>query len=255
MSLHVKNQDEISKYTLQYLEKYCKEGFIKELFTQAFEGRNTIKLNGLATLDYTRDLLSCFLEEAKERRKEELKKEAEQRKVITIKSQEVSLAENDVKKAKEALATAESNLDKVAKSFCKQKKILERIGEDIEESKDRIAMINEMLEKSYDIVLVHKTASLKQLMENQWGVFYVTKQDEEFFKRMQILPDKVVSEVKANFVSKFPYGFCDKNSEYKKSIIEFCEMVINFAMEYSSIKVLYSNEDIAKILQMNGYTE
>lgn len=107
------------------------------------------------------------------------------------------------------------------------------------------------------VYLVHPTANMKMLFENQLGEYVVTETDEKFSSG--IMPDKVF-KIFEHFLTeeKLPRDFFVRyqHEEERRSIIDYCEMVIYYTiMEEREIKLLYANEYIHKILVANGIIE
>lgn len=182
-----------------------------------------------------------FIERKEEELLEAQRQLDEKKKELERAKYELFNAQTKVNKARTVLKAAQSYHSELEENLVERKKILQK-------RQSHISQMN-------SIVLVHKSASIKQMDENQYAYIVVTASDAcelEFIKPDQIFE----SEFAESFVESLPKDFYTKYSEKEqKSIIEFSEMVINFQLnadEKQKIIPLYANKDISDILYMNG---
>lgn len=110
--------------------------------------------------------------------------------------------------------------------------------------------------KMNTIYLIHPTASMKMIYENQLGTFFITETDEPFCNG--IYADKKFKlDAEFSLITKIPADFYThyQHEEERKSILDYCEMVAYYMMIAEGderIVPLYANEYIHKILVANG---
>ncbi len=222
-----------------------------ESFKKCFEFRRTLRLDGYLSSEGVK----CELNLAKEMAERELLDALQSEETQTI---NVKKAEDVYRVASEEVKNAQKKLSEALQALRKQQKKLEKIQRNKSEKSEDVDIITKICEKSQNVILIHKTASLKQLSEKQAGIIYITKTDAEFFGDIDLMPDHVFVNEETEFVTSLPYGFFDNHSsEYCKSVIDFAEMVINISMSMESdvkIEPVYANKDIDNILKLNGYT-
>ena len=157
--------------------------------------------------------------------------------------------EEEVEAAKKAYELAQRDL-KAANRFHEELiESKERYSKKIDESKKRLNQMN-------TIVLMHSSATLKRAEENQFSYIIITKADEEKLK--EIMPNDVFDvKMAESFVEKLPVGFEKRHlKSERESILEFCEMTINFMLQADAtkkIKLIYAEPDIAEIIRLNGF--
>lgn len=183
---------------------------------------------------------------------------------IEKEAKESDLIEHDnfIAKKKKEVEDAQKEFDEAKRKLDEAKKRLSSannyhggLQEQVSKCNSILEIEQKNLELMHYIALVHPTASLKKLHEVQVAKFIVTKNDFEFLK--SIYPDEVFDPDKAErFVEILPNDLKRKYTENQvQSIIDYCEMAINFKMlaePEQEILLLFSNEDIAKILKSNG---
>lgn len=156
--------------------------------------------------------------------------------------------EQEFKEAQKKYEDAKKNLE-TAQAFHEeliQKQ--QRYVEKIEQSNNRIEQMN-------TIVLVHNSSTIGRIEETKCSYFITTEADAGQMGEIG-LNDIFDPKEATSFVEIFPSGFEKRHTdEEKKSIIEYCELVINVMMQESpnrKIKLLYAEPDIAEILRLNG---
>lgn len=170
------------------------------------------------------------------------------------KEEEKKVADEEFERARRKQEKANSVLYAARRYHANLEDQIKKREKDLKGEKD-------CLEQMEEIVLVHSTASLKQIKKHQLGIIFITKSEEDLLG--ELLPDEVVEfDLDSNFVEHLPRDFEKKYDEKtRKGIIEYCNLVINAKLagdeiggeEFSSkIIPLYSNVDIAEILRING---
>ena len=167
--------------------------------------------------------------------------------------------ENELETAKMELESAKRKVNTLERSLSEAKKF----HNNLETEKNDIQLLIEKQKKFGErlsrIVLLHKSSEkIKRKINNyQLGIMVVNICDNNGYIKDVVKPDIIVKPEEAvNFFMRVPYNFEEKYSEKEKeSILAYCSLVMNVVShmdDYSRIKLLYCNEDIAKILKMNG---
>lgn len=167
--------------------------------------------------------------------------------------------ENELETAKMELESAKRKVNTLERSLSEAKKF----HNNLETEKNDIQLLIEKQKKFGErlsrIVLLHKSSEkIKRKINNyQLGIMVVNICDNNGYIKDVVKPDIIVKPEEAvNFFMRVPYDFEEKYSEKEKeSILAYCSLVMNVVShmdDYSRIKLLYCNEDIAKILKMNG---
>lgn len=167
--------------------------------------------------------------------------------------------ENELETAKMELESAKRKVNTLERSLSEAKKF----HNNLETEKNDIQLLIEKQKKFGErlsrIVILHKTSEkIKRKINNyQLGIMVVNSCDNNGYIKDVVKPDIIVKQKDViDFSIQVPYDFEEKyNEKEKESIIKYCNLVINVIShvdDYSRIKLLYCNEDIAKILEMNG---
>ena len=100
--------------------------------------------------------------------------------------------------------------------------------------------------------------SVKELTYYGFSIIHVTKQDRRIFKLIR--PDEIFEFSESDSLIVLPQYYSDYLKEHydssaERSIIAYCEMVAHRKIEMDkdvNIVTLFNNEDIQKILEING---
>lgn len=168
------------------------------------------------------------------------------------KEKELAIAKGELENAKKKVNIAENTLSEAKKfhdSLEAEKAYLEQL----------IVQGQKIAKKMSRVVLIHESAEMikKKINNYQLGLIVVNKCDDKGFIKDIVKPDRIVkSEELIEWYLQVPYEFKGKyNEKEEKSILAYCNLVMNVVSKIddpSRIKLLYCNEDIAKILKMNG---
>lgn len=161
----------------------------------------------------------------------------------------------NLKKAQQEVAEAREKVKRVKDTVEAAQSYHEELEETFRDRQKRVSKRRSLISNFKKIFLIHKSATIKQVSENQYGYIVVTSTDAEYMELIK--PDRIVdSEMAIEFVDQLPRDFEKKYYEKERaSIIEFCEMVISFTLnaeEGEQIVPVYANKDIDEILRMNG---
>lgn len=167
--------------------------------------------------------------------------------------------ENELETAKMELESAKRKVKTLEWSLSEAKKF----HNNLETEKNDIQLLIEKQKKFGErisrIVLLHKSSEkMKRKINNyQLGIMVVNSCDNNGYIKDVVKPDIIVRPKDVvNFFMQVPYDFEEKYSKKEKeSILAYCSLIMNVVShidDYSRIKLLYCNEDIAKILEMNG---
>ena len=175
-----------------------------------------------------------------------------QEKLIRIGEAEVKDSETKLKEAERKLRSCQNALQEL----CIEDEQIKKEKQTVCEKLDYFKKLEIQFSR---IVLLHISATTKQIVANLNGTIVTTKKDAAMLKNKGIVIDETFRLSNAeHLITIVPEGIKDKYDPLKwKSIIEFCEMVANFKMraepeEEEKIVILYSNWDIAEILKANG---
>ena len=167
------------------------------------------------------------------------------------KNDELSIAMQELERAKKNVAIIEMSLAE-AKKFHKK---LEAEKSEMAIARDIIQKLNARISK---ITLIHESAKdmKKTVNDYQLSIMVVNECDFNGYIK-DINPDIIVKSTElVDLCVHVPYDFEEKyDEEQRKSIRNYCNLVANVAMkvdDYTRIKLLFSNKDIATILKMNG---
>lgn len=186
---------------------------------------------------------------------EVLKLEIEmQGKLLAINKIEVKEAEAHLKLAQQQFAESKRSLKEIEQ----QKADLE---DQKKENQYKFRKF-QCLEKEFaSVVLVHRTATTKQIISQVNGHIVSTRRDAGNLEERGVVIDEIFNPKKGeHLITYIPEGISERYETLEwKSIIDFCEMVANYKMsaekgKENNIIILYSNFDIAEILKANGLT-
>lgn len=201
--------------------------------------------------------------------------------------EEIQMNQEGIKELEKQIAEHESELQKHDKFMMKREQELEIAKIELEGAKRKVNTLERSLseakkfhnnletektdmqlliekqkkfgEKLSRIVLLHKSSEkIKRKINNyQLGIIVVNSCDNNGYIKDVVKPDIIVKPKDViDFSIQVPYNFEEKyNEKEKESIIKYCNLVMNVVShidDQSRIKLLYCNEDIAKILEMNG---
>lgn len=235
--------------------------FITEFIKMADFLDNAVCESNLNVRDAIREVNS-YQEEIQMNKKgmEELEKQvAEHESEIQKHDEFMKKRENELETAKMELESAKRKVNTLERSLSEAKKF----HNNLETEKNDIQLLIEKQKKFGErlsrIVILHKSSEkIKRKINNyQLGIIVVSSCDNNGYIKDVVKPDIIVKPKDVvNFFMRVPYDFEEKYSEKEKeSILAYCNLVINVIShvdDYSRIKLLYCNEDIAKILEMNG---
>lgn len=179
---------------------------------------------------------------------DELQKHVE---FIKKKEQELAIAKIELESVKKKVNTIEQSLSEA-----------KRFHNNLEIEKTDIQILREKQKKFVGrmskVVVIHKSSEKikKQINKYQLGIIVVNSCDNNGYINT-VKPDRIVKpEELTKFFIQVPYDFEEKyNEKEKESIRAYCNLVANVVScidDDSRIKLLYCNEDIAKILKLNG---
>ena len=172
---------------------------------------------------------------------------------VFMKNKEYELA-----MAKIELENAKKKVNTIGNSLSEAKKFHNNLEVEKNDLQLLIAKQKKLGEKMSRVILLHKSAEemKKRISNYQLGIIVVNKCDNNGYIKDVVKPDRiVVSEELENFIIHIPYDLEKYNEKEQESIIAYCKLVANVMAhmdDYSRIKLLYCNEDIARILRMNG---
>lgn len=167
---------------------------------------------------------------------------------LEVKQEECDEAEKALKKARKEFEVAKERL-------AAAKQYHEQLESKLEKTSKILLIRKEQLEEMQKVTLVHATASLRQLYENQFSRLVITNYDENVLEG--VIPDVVIeAEKMEQLITQTPIDFDERYCEdAKKSIMAYCNLVANAQMlkeDGIPINLLFSNKDIAEILRLNG---
>jgi len=162
--------------------------------------------------------------------------------------EEYNIAKQKVESAEKLLLEAKKTLREAEKSKLQSENELNHINVLIEQS-------TEEYKSMQMVVLIHPSATFKQISENIEGIFVATSTDAECLSQIGCV-DKVFNDEErykidttAEFIKKYPMSLQELNS-----IINFVSMVITcYINSGTSFKVIYSNDAIDELLRINGF--
>lgn len=181
---------------------------------------------------------------------------------LTQKEVELDSAKRNLERELELLKKVQDSVAKARRKVKRAEEILEatknyhkELEQVVDEEKKSISERTEHLTQMESIVLIHKSATLKQVSEVQYGYIVVNSTDMQFLSFVK--PDEQFNNENAEkFVEWLPTDFWNKYSkEDADSIVDFCNMVINFQLNADGGKMVvpvYANKDINEILCKNG---
>lgn len=219
----------------------------KKAITDAILG-DAIELKEKFSHDVCEVFQSKLVEETMQKKSEvetELKKCDTYLQDLQVKYDKVN---ENYEKALETMNEARKELFKAQKEYDSLQMEYDGIREDLE-------VRQKIREDMKQQVLIHPSTSLKQVHRYRMSEIVVNDCDADFFE--QSLLDKVCDTSKlVNLISVLPESLQGKHDRETDSIIKYCELVANtlayVSEQNTSIKLLFNNFDIAKILRMNG---
>ena len=158
-------------------------------------------------------------------------------------------------KAKENYEKALETMSEARKEFFKAQKEHDNLQIEYNGISEDLTVRQKIRDDMKQHVLIHPSASLKQVHRYRMSGIVVNDCDADFFEKS--LLDKVCDTSKlVNLISVLPESLQGKHDRETDSIIKYCELVANtlayVSEQNTAIKLLFNNFDIAKILRMNG---
>ena len=169
----------------------------------------------------------------------------------------------EVNSYQEEIQMNKKGMEELEKQVAEHESEIQKHDEFMKERENEFQLLIEKQKKFGErlsrIVILHKSSEkIKRKINNyQLGIIVVSSCDNNGYIKDVVKPDIIVKPKDVvNFFMRVPYDFEEKyNEKEKESIVKYCNLVINVIShvdDYSRIKLLYCNEDIAKILEMNG---
>lgn len=135
----------------------------------------------------------------------------------------------------------------------------------LENSQKEFVLVGKAIKKEEQIaenirgfVLVHKSACLNQLIDNQYGTYVATECDETMLKSIGCADKVFRRQESLGFITVVPNEIMQASisDNERESMKLFAEMVIFYMLEYGEEKVkpVYSCKEIAMLLSANGYS-
>lgn len=158
---------------------------------------------------------------------------------------------NEIKELRQAVELLQKRIKKLDDIQKNYQKYIEGQNIELKEEKDFSEKIN-------TVALVHPTCNIKELIYYDFSIIHVTKQDRRTFKLLR--PDEIFEFSEDDCLIVLPQYYSDYLKEHydssaERSIMAYCEMVAHRKMEMDkdvNIVTLFNNEDIQKILEING---
>ena len=164
--------------------------------------------------------------------------------------------QSEYNEAKEEYEKSLAKLNKAREKLLAAKDYHKKLEENFDSANNELNVQQKIRADMDKIILLHPTASLIQVHRYQVAKIIVNDCDAEIFEGL--MPDEVCDTNRLeHLINIFPANFEKKYVESaRESIIKYCELVANVIVckenENVQIIALFNNDDIAKILKLNG---
>lgn len=202
--------------------------------------------------DFSRDLYEEFENKQIEKtRQEKTEIESELKECNTY----LNAMQEEYEKAKEEYEKALKKMTEARTELFNAKEKYGRLQENYSIVCESLRVGQRIKDDMKKIVLVHSSASLKQVYLYRMSEIVVNDCDADYFERA--LLDKICDTSKlTNLIKVLPENLKDNYSDDTESVVKYCELVANMLTSIDepnmSIVLLFNSFEISKILKMNG---
>lgn len=168
----------------------------------------------------------------------------------------MSKKEAERQEAYEAFLKAKSNLEKAEQELKDAETALKKAQADQEALEESARLAEKRKDNIDTVVLLHRSASLGQLMDYSLSKIVVTEADADFLKGLITADEVFDGSLAEGLIENLPYEFQDLAEETTNSVVKFVEMAMYYyLMEEKQVVILYANNGIATILKKEGVKE
>ncbi len=159
------------------------------------------------------------------------------------------------------LVDAQNKFNAAKKKLERAQQIYEDAKSDFEQADQKRQKVSDeyiaeekKLDDSKIFVLIHPSATLKQLQFNKVGIFVTTKLDKHKLEKAGCVDMVFDNDEEENFVENIPYYMLNELPESElKGYVAYTNMVINFYLNEKDFVAIFSSKEISELLASNGY--
>ncbi len=146
-----------------------------------------------------------------------------------------------------------NNLKKIDKRLSEASEVMRQFNSSKDSINEAIELAEKRRSNTNRIVLVHKSASIGQLMQYSFGEIVVTEADADYLNGI-IVPDQIFDKSLAeDMIGELPFNFRSLSETEYTSVKQFVEMAMYYyVVEDEMPVILYANNDIATALKKEG---
>ena len=157
--------------------------------------------------------------------------------ILDVKQLKYLEVKKEVETIRNELAKLKAKIDLKTALIQKKLKDIQKITMDYEEQES--------------IVLVHRTATVKQLKQYQKRKMIVTEIDASYQYKIGVADEVFCEDV---HLIDLPYYMVGRDLTFEeKSAIAFANMIFYYELNHFDYKAIYSDELISKLLRFNGF--
>lgn len=180
----------------------------------------------------------------------------------SLDEQDEKIAElkNILSKSYNRMVDAQNKFDAAQKKLEKARQIYEDAKSDFEQADKKRQRVSDeyqaeekKLEDSKIFVLIHPSATLKQLQSNKTGVFVVTKRDKRKLEKVGCVDMFFDNDKEENFIEHIPHYMLNEPAAELKGYVAYANMVINFYLQEKDFVAVFASKEISELLASNGY--
>lgn len=178
---------------------------------------------------------------------EQEEKMAEMRKIV-------SKSYNRLIDAQNKFEAAKKKLERAQKVYEDAKSDLEQADQKRQKVSDEYVAQEKKFEDGKIFVLLHPSATLKQLQSNKTGAFVVTKRDKRLLEKAGCVDMVFDNDKEENFIENIPHHMLNELSVAElKGYVAYANMVINFYLQEKDFVAVFASKEISELLASNGY--
>lgn len=181
----------------------------------------------------------------------------------SLNEQDENMAElrETVKRSYNRLVDAQNKFEKAKKKLERAQQVYSAAEQDLEQASQKRQKVSEAyeseerkLEDSKIFLLIHPSATFKQLKSNKAGIFVSTDRDKRLLENAGCVDVVFDSSKEENFVENIPYYMLNNLPKAElKNYVAYANMVINFYLQEKDFVAIFASKEISDLLASNGY--
>ncbi len=166
----------------------------------------------------------------------------------------VSKSYNRMVDAQNKFEAAQKKLERAQQIYEDAKSDFEQADQKRQKVSDEYEAEEKKLNDSKIFVLIHPSATLKQLQFNRGGIFVATEFDKCKLEKAGCVDMVFDNDKEENFIENIPHYMLNELSAAElNKYIAYANMVINFYLQEKDFVAIFASKEISELLASNGY--